>query len=244
VPLLSLSPRIICATIASAPRNPAGTALNPMSWPRPQEVLSCAARLAGNRLLQTLVLVRPPRAMASGRTADPGMGDVETSPRAVSEFMALKEDGGPPIRQEAAAGGLGLDGDDRPQHGGIDADILCRGGQTVAVQGQGCSDKPHETSTRLSLRVYSLTARDIWQERDGGSATCDDAGGPLRRFPDARSGRRNVGLPAGSPKYVRTRMATPLPLRPRCRFRSGRIECAFARRRGESQVRSRSVRAV
>jgi hypothetical protein len=39
---------------------------------------------------------------------------------------------------------------------------------------------------------------------------------PLQRIPAALSVRRDVGLPAGAPEYVRTRMAAALPLRPRC----------------------------
>jgi hypothetical protein len=59
------------------------------------------------------------------------MRSVEAPSGAGAEDMAFEKDDGPSVRQKTAPGRL--DHHHRPQHGGFNADMLCRGGQTVTA---------------------------------------------------------------------------------------------------------------
>ena len=121
----------------------------------PGSALERRTPIAGDCLLEPLILVGAIPTVASGRAADPRVGGVETLSRVGTEDMTFEQDAGPPVRQETAAGGL--DSDHRPQYRRIEAGMRRRRGQAVAVQRVCCPDKGHGTNPRPGVQPGPAT---------------------------------------------------------------------------------------
>ena len=93
--------------MSSASRNPANSAFESHDLAEaPGGALQRRTPIAGDRLAQSLVLVRPRPAVAPGGSADPRIRCVETPPGLAAEDVTLEKDKGPPVRQETVPGRL------------------------------------------------------------------------------------------------------------------------------------------